>query len=124
MGREIAVSPKVAREIAAAIRGMKVSEARSYLEQVAEKKAAVPYKRFNKEVPHRKGMAAGRYPVKASGYFLQTLKNAEANAEGEDLIITHVSANRGRVQPGGYKGTPANTATTHIQIILGDSNGN
>jgi len=124
MGRELPISPKVSREIAAALRGMEISEAKTYLEKVIAKEVAVPYRRFNKELPHRKGIAAGRYPIKASKYFLKILENAEANSEGENLIITHISANRGRIQYGGYKGSASNTQTTHLQIILGDANGN
>ena len=128
MGRDLPISPKVSREIAAAIRGMKVSDAKAFLEKVVAKEVAVPYKRFNRKVGHKKGMASGRYPVKASTYFLKTLANAQSNAEGEDLIISHISVNRGRVQHGGYKGRPSNTLITHIQVILdetekGDTNG-
>jgi len=125
MGRELSISPKVSREIAAAIRGMKAEDAKAFLEKVIAKEKAVPYRRFNKKVAHKKGMMSGRYPVNASKHFLKVLENAVSNAEGtENLVITHISANRARVQYGRYKGSPSNTQRTHLQIILGAANGN
>ncbi|MCX8171731.1 MAG: 50S ribosomal protein L22, partial [Candidatus Bathyarchaeota archaeon] len=44
-GRELRVSPKAAREICAAIKGMMLDEAKEYLSQVIAKKRAVPYRR-------------------------------------------------------------------------------
>jgi len=41
---------------------MKVDDARKFLEDVAALKKAVPFKRYKRNVPHRKGMCAGRYP--------------------------------------------------------------
>ena len=131
MARSLKVSPKHCVEICSAIRGMDVAKAKAYLNDVIEMKKAVPFKRHNRDVGHRKGMkgwAAGRYPVKASKAILTVIENAEANAEYkgmdvENLKIEHISSHRGMVIRGAKprafgRVTPFNTPTTHIQIVL------
>lgn len=132
-GRSLKISPKHSREICNALRGMEVEEAKDYLEDVMEKKQAVPFKRHNKKVGHRRGLKGwptGRYPVKAAGQILDVLINAEANAEykgldTENLEIVHISSHRGYVIRGWTprafgRASPFNTPTTHIQIVLGE----
>lgn len=132
-GRAMKISPKHSREICNALRGMYVDEAKDYLEDVIEKVQAVPFKRHNKKVGHRKGLEGwptGRYPVKAASQILEVLINAEANAEykgmdTENLEIVHISSHRGYVIRGWTprafgRASPFNTPTTHIQIVLGE----
>ena len=89
--RETDISHKHAREIALAIKGLSVEKARSYLEEVIDRKIAVPFRRYNNEVAHRSnikdGFFSGRFPKKASIEFLKLLDNLESNAEykGMDL---------------------------------------
>ncbi|MDD5959377.1 MAG: 50S ribosomal protein L22 [Methanobrevibacter wolinii] len=131
MARSLKVSPKHCVDICNAIRGMDVQKAKAYLNDVIAEKQAVPFKKHNKKVGHRKGMkgwTAGRYPVKAAKQVLRVLKNAEANAEykgmdTENLKIEHISSHRGMVIRGAIprafgRVTPFNTPTTHIQIVL------
>lgn len=131
MAKSLKVSPKHCVEICNALRGMEVSKAKAYLNDVIEMKKAVPFKRYNSDVGHRKGMkgwAAGRYPVKASKAILKVLENAVANAEykgmdTENLKIEHISSHRGVVIRGAIprafgRVTPFNTPTTHVQIVL------
>jgi len=104
-GRDLRISPKAAREICRSIRSMSLDEARRFLQDVVKKKRPVPYRRYNKEVPHRAGIQgwyAGRYPVKAAEEILKILDSLEANAEVkglyvEKLKIIHASAHRGRI---------------------------
>jgi len=134
LGRSLKISPKHAVEICNRIRGMNVENARNYLEDVIEMKKAVPFKRHNKKVGHRRGLGGwptGRYPVKAASHILDVLENAEANAEykgldTENLKIIHISSHRGYVIRGWTprafgRASPFNTATTHIQIVLGEA---
>ncbi len=134
LGRSLKISPKHAVEICNKIRGMKVEKAEAYLEDVMEMKTAVPFKRHNKKVGHRRGIGGwptGRYPVKAAKQILDILKNAEANAEykgldSENLKIMHISSHRGYVIRGWTprafgRASPFNTPTTHIQIVLGEA---
>ena len=131
MAKSLKVSPKHCVEISNAIRGMEVTKAKEYLLNVIDMKQAVPFKRHNKKVGHRKGAQgwpSGRYPVKASAEILKVLENAEANAEykgmdTENLIIEHISSHRGMVIRGAIprafgRVTPFNTPTTHVQIVL------
>ncbi len=134
LGRGLKISPKHAIEICNKIRGMKVENAKNYLEDVIEMKKAVPFKRHNKKVGHRRGLEGwptGRYPVKAASQILDVLNNAEANAEykgleSENLKITHISSHKGYVIRGWTprafgRASPFNTPTTHIQIVLGEA---
>ena len=93
-GRGISISTKAAIEIAAFIRGKRIDNAISYLQQVIEKKKAIPYKRST-EAGHRRGqIAAGKYPLIASQEILKLLNGLkkDAQAKGLDeskLVIIH-----------------------------------
>lgn len=90
------ISTKVSVSICKFIRGKKIESAISYLEQVKLQKKAIPMKG---EIPHRKGkIMSGRYPKKASEYFIRLLKSLLANANFNNLnspIITKSVANVG-----------------------------
>jgi large subunit ribosomal protein L22 len=134
MGKSLKISPKHAVEICRELRGLGLESAKNYLDEVILMKKAVPFKRHNKKVGHRKGLKnwpSGRYPVKAATHILKILENAEANAEykgmdNENLIIEHISSHRGFIIRGGIprafgRVTPFNTPTTHVQIVLGEA---
>jgi large subunit ribosomal protein L22 len=131
MGSELHISPKKSREICCKIKGMKVTEARKFLEDVIALKQAVPFKRHHDGAGHRKGkMAAGRYPVNASKEILKVLKNAESNAEYKGLepanmFISHAAIQRGRTIHGFLprargRATPKDTNTVNIEMILSE----
>jgi large subunit ribosomal protein L22 len=128
---EVSVSPKHCMEIARFIRGMKADAALEYLEAVVAKKKAIPFKHFNMDVAHKRGLEgwdAGRYPVKASGEFITLIKAAEKNGEyaGLDtakLVIVHVQANRGRSMRSVFpramgRATPKVRETVNLELIL------
>lgn len=128
-GRELRISPKAAREICAAIKGMMLDEAKGFLRNVIEKKVAVPYRRYKKKLPHRRGLkGAGRYPVKAASRILKVLENAEANAEykgldTESLKIIHAAAYPGakirRYMPRAFgRSTPKFETLCHVEVVL------
>jgi large subunit ribosomal protein L22 len=133
-GKELNVSPKHANEICAAILGKMLGNALEYLKKVQEKKAFVPFRRYAKKVPHRKGGTRGRYPVKTAKMIVRILENAKANAEHkgldtERLKIIHATAYKGlelqRLRPKGggghgfmHMGRFANIQLTDIEIIL------
>lgn len=121
MGKELEISTKRAYEVANAIRGEKMKRAKSFLQNVLDGKEAVPYKRYNKCVPHRKGIQSGRYPENASREFLNLLDELEANAHSqglnEDLMIEHVATHDAGDSRGSYKGSPQNTSLTHVEIV-------
>src|SRR3989338_2722574 len=49
-------------------RGKTIEQGKNILANVIEKKAAIPFKRYNRDMGHKTGMAAGRYPKKASSH--------------------------------------------------------
>lgn len=125
------ISAKHAREIGAVLRGMSIIRAKKYLQSVVELKQAVPFKRYNKEVPHRRGMASGRYPRKAAAEIIKILDSAKANAvqkghAEEDLIIDEFITSRGRFKRAygaaralGRKGNRrSRTATIEVRLKL------
>jgi len=135
-GRELRVSHKHAREVCKTINGMKLEQAKDYLQQVILKKKAVPFGRFNKHVPHRHGMDfgfAGRYPEKTAKAVLKILEGAEANAEYkgldvEQLKIVHSSAYPAmkikRFIPRAFgRSSPRYNTLTHVEIVLEEMEG-
>ncbi len=129
IGKELHISRKHACEIARAIKGMKLAKARNFLEDVAALKKAVPYKRYTRNIPHRKGMCTGRYPQKAAKEFLKVLKNAESNAtykglDAENLKITHVATKKGHSFRGAFpraqgRATPKMHETVSVEMVMG-----
>ncbi len=128
--REVNISPKHAREICSAIKGLTISKARKLLEDVIEKKVAIPYRRYHRKVPHKsstKGYPAGGYPVKASKVFLKLLDNLENNASFKGLniervVIVHASAYKGIVikdyVPRAFgRSSPNFHVLVHIELI-------
>ena len=122
LGKSINISFKEAYEIANAIRGLNIKTAESFLQDVLEKKRAIPYRRYDRGVGHKKGTGPGRYPVNSSSAFLELLNELKANAEykgmnKENLLLIHVSTHQGGVSKGYYKGMPHNTPIVHIELV-------
>ncbi len=129
---ELNMSPKHSIEIATFIRHQRVNEAIAYLKDVIGLKKAVPFRRFNRNVAHKRGLPgnwdAGRYPVKASKAYIRVLESVKKNAEyvgldADNLEIIHVSANRGRAQKSFFpramgRATPKVRETVNIEIIV------
>lgn len=133
MGMELSISPKHAREICRAIRGMKAIDAESFLEDVAALKRPVPFRRYNRNVAHRHGLEgwdAGRYPEKAARAMLTVLKNAIANAEykgmdKESLRIDFANTKKGRTIRAWFpramgRATPKSRETVSVEMILAE----
>jgi len=121
-GSDLPISTKVSVEICKFIKNKDLNKSRDYLQKVLEKKVAIPYKRYNKDTPHRPGkMAAGRYPQKASKEFIKLLNLLQANAEhkgldSDNLIIYFASANKAARIPryGRHRGRVSKR--THIEL--------
>jgi len=128
---------KNTREAAAAIKGMTLRRAQKYLQDVIDKKTAVPFRRYKYGIGRHSQCNAflkqhhasiGRFPKKSCEYLLDLLRNAESNAEfksldAEQLRIFHIQVNKapkmrrrtyrahGRINP--YMSNPC-----HIEVIL------
>jgi len=124
-GASLKISTKQSVEICRLIRNKSIEKAKAILERVIEKKQAVPYLRYNKEIPHRKGsMMTGRYPIKASKEILKIIKNAEANAANRgmpsNLTISHISAHKGASTPRYGRKIGREGKNTHIKITVSE----
>lgn len=129
--REKDISHKHAREVALAIRGMSIENAREFLESVIAKQIAVPYRRYNNEVAHRSniqdGFFAGRFPKKTAREFLKLLDNLESNGEykGMDLdrlkivsAVTHKGTKLERFTPRAMgRSSPKIDTLVHVELV-------
>jgi large subunit ribosomal protein L22 len=129
-GIELPISPKKTYEVLNAIRGLPLEKARDVLEGAVELTRAIPFRRYNQETAHKRGIGPGRFPKKVAKNLLQVLQNAEANAEYEgldtDRLIVHVAASsRGRItkatMPRAHgRATAWNEQTTNVEIVLAE----
>jgi large subunit ribosomal protein L22 len=132
-GRDLRIKPKHAREICAVIKGMKVENAKTYLENVIQLKQSVPFRRYKKKMAHKKDLKefkwyAGKYPQKAAARIYETLSAAESNAEYKGLDIEscriiHAATHRSRIikryiQRAHGRSTPRNKHMSHVEIVI------
>jgi large subunit ribosomal protein L22 len=122
VSHSLPISTKAGREICRFIKGMPVAKAKETLVNVTKKTQAVPYTRYFQEQAHKKGMAVGRYPVKAATNILTVIESAEANAQFKglntaDLVVHHAASQQGPAGGGGGR-TAGSPKRTHIEIVL------
>jgi large subunit ribosomal protein L22 len=117
------VSTKHCIEISSRIKGKRIAVARKILQDAIELKRAIPFKRFNDNVGHKKVVGPGRYASKACGEVLRVVNQCAANAENkglsaESLIVKHISANLAS-RPWHYgRQTRRKMKRTHIEVVL------
>lgn len=127
--REVPVKPKHVVNVCKAIKGMRLEQAKEYLEAVQRLERAVPFRRYIRQVKHRKGgIGPGQFPVKAAAKVLKVIESAEANAEfkgldPERMWVAHAAMQksaplRGMMPRAQGRATPWNTSTCHIEIVL------
>lgn len=109
------ISTKYSAAICKFIKNKKPGDAIRDLEQVLEKKKAIPMKG---EIPHRKGrIMSGRFPKKTTEHFIKILKSVVANANANELdnhVIVEAIANIGS-RPFGRFGR-VRRKRTHVKI--------
>jgi len=105
-----------------AIRGMQVGKAKKLLEDVVALKKPIAFTRYNMDMGHKHGIAAGRFPVSACSQILKLLQSVEANAQFKGLstaglIVRHASAQKG---PTAYHSGRQRTKAkrTHIELVV------
>lgn len=123
-GRNLPISRKKSVEIANKLRGKKLLWAERYLERVMKKKEAVPYKKYNRDTPHRKGkgITSGRYPIKTAKHFLSLLSSVKSNGEDlgldlDNLYLKGIVVNKGTqsYHYGRHRGRKMKRS--HIEIV-------
>jgi len=124
------------REVAAALSGLKLSKAFSYLDNVLEHQQVIPFRRFNGGVGRASQAkqfktTQGRWPEKSVRFITRLLQNAQSNADAkgidvEGLLIRNIVVQQapktrrrtyrahGRINP--YQGHPC-----HVEVILAAS---
>ena len=129
-GSGLNVSPKAAREVCHAIKGMELEKAKGYLENVVEKRQAVPFKRHDGKVGHRKGkgITSGRYPIKTATAILKVIESAENNGENihvdiEKWRIVHIATSKGtsfesRFPRARGRATPKMRESANVEVVL------
>ena len=131
---DLRVHFKNTRETAMALKNMELSKAKTYLQNVLEKKDVIPLRRFSGSAGRsnlcklHKHHGPGRFPEKSVKHLLDLLTNAESNAEvksldTDKLVIHHVQVNQavkgrrrtyrahGRINA--YMSSPC-----HVEVIL------
>ncbi|MGC9079214.1 MAG: 50S ribosomal protein L22 [Nanopusillaceae archaeon] len=98
------ISRKDSEMVGRFIKYLTIPMAKKYLELVIKQKIAVPYYKYNKKQAHHGNVAGkvpyGRYPTKASKYYLKLLNSLENNAKNLGLdpnkvVIVSVDASKG-----------------------------
>ena len=129
-GTGLNISPKAAREVCKALKGMDLEKAKNYLGRVIKMDQAVPFKRHDGKVGHRrgKGMSTGRYPVKTAAAILKVIESAGNNGEAihidiENWIILHIATSRGtsfesRFPRARGRATPKMRESANVEVVL------
>lgn len=99
-GKSLSISLKHSIEVCSFIRGKPLERAKDMLNKVIKQEIAVPYKRYNTELAHKRKIGPGRYPIKTAKAILNLLESAEANAQVKglspaELVISRIVANIG-----------------------------
>jgi large subunit ribosomal protein L22 len=85
VGREMEISTKQTIEVCNTIRKKRIDDARKILEMAVSKEKPIKFRRFTGGAAHRKGIGAGKYPVKCCEAILKLLNQAAANASVKGL---------------------------------------
>ncbi|MBW3011094.1 50S ribosomal protein L22 [Candidatus Woesearchaeota archaeon] len=126
VGRDLPISTKHAIEICSKIRGKSVEKILTYLNNVIILKEAVPFRRFNDNVGHKKKIGPGRYPIKAAKAILGIVENAQANAQSKGLAtgrleICHTCAHKASAPMRRGRQGNRSMKRTHVEIVLRES---
>ena len=126
VGVALPISYKHSFEVCNYIRNRTLQRAKKMLQDVIEMKKAVPYRKFDFDLAHKKETGPGRYPVKTVSEILSILESAEANAQFKglntsNLKIIHISShNAGKSWRYG-RHSRRKAKKTHVEIVLQES---
>lgn len=123
IGMSLPISFKQSVEICRYIKNKDVSEAKKILQDAIEKKIAIPFKRYNWDLGHKKKIGPARYPKNASKEIIKLIENVEANAQFKgmntsNLIIADVTAHKSSKALHFGRKTRRRMKRTNIEIIV------
>ncbi len=124
VGKELNISSKIAVEVCSYLRNRRLQDAKRRLGNVLAKQEAIPVKRYNFDLAHKKGgVGPGRYPIKTCKAILGILESAEANAQFKGLntsllqIIHICSHNAGKSIHYGRR-SGREMKKTHVEVVV------
>ncbi len=123
VGIALSISFKQSVEICNFIKNKNVNQAKKMLQEVIDKKTAVPFRRYNRDLGHKKVIGPGRYPMSASKEFIRLIESVESNAQFKgintsNLIIAHITAHKaGKAWHYGRK-SRRKMKRTNIEIVV------
>ncbi len=127
VGRDLSISTKHSVEVCRAIRGKNLQKAKEFLKKVIEKKVAIPYRRYDWDLGHKKGkIGQGRYPVKTCKEILKLLESVETNAQFKGLNtatleIAHICAHKA-ARPWHFgRRIREKMKRSHVEVIVKES---
>ncbi len=100
VGLNLPISLKQSVMVCRALRRKRVDAAIEVLEKCISMAQPIRFTRFNRDMGHKRGMGAGRFPVKACAEIKKILESARTNAQFKGLstsalIVEHISAKKG-----------------------------
>lgn len=119
---DLSISTKHSIEISRSIRYKSTTSAKKILEDAINLRKAIPFRKFKKDMGHKRGMAAGRYPKKAANEFMRLIKSVEANAQSKgldvgNLKITKIISNLASIPfTGGRRRTGTKRTNLEIEV--------
>ncbi len=126
VGRALPISTKASIEICNSLRKKNLANAKRILNDVMRFEKPMKFTRFTNGLGHEKGMASGRYPIKAASEILGLIESCEANAQFKglntsSLTISSITAqNAGNVWRYG-RHRRRKMKRTHIEVVLEES---
>ena len=123
IGKDVGISTKMSVEVCSFIRKKNLGKAKVMLNDVINKKQAVPIKRYNKHLAHKKKIGPGRYPEKVCEEILRLLNQVEANAQfkglsTDDLIISHIKADKASTPWHYGRQRRRKMKRTHVEVVV------
>ena len=125
IGMALPVSFKQSVEICRFIKNKNVNDAKKILQEVIAGKSAVPFRRYNWDLGHKKKIGPGRYPEKASKYLMKLIESVEANAQFKglntsNLVIAHLSAHKSSKSYHFGRKSRRKMKRTNIEIVVSE----
>ena len=125
IGAALPISFKQSVEICRFVNNKGTNDAKKILHRVIEGEVAIPFRRYNWDLSHKKKTGPARYPKKASKELIKLIENVEANAQFKglntsNLVITHISAHKaGKSLHFGRK-SRRKMKRTNIEIVVSE----
>jgi len=125
--KDVTISTKMSVELCGYIKNKKLKDAQKFLDRLVNMKSALPIKRFRRDLSHKKGMGAGRYPIKVGKEFLNLLNSVQKNAENkglntDNLIISYAKADRAEARHRSTRKGRTRMKNTHVSLVVTESN--